>query len=225
MEGILQLKEVSYDYHTKAGVVHALKNATASFDEGKLYAIVGRSGSGKSTMMSLCAGLDMPKSGDILFRSKSLREQDCYQYRRKYACMIFQSFYLLPQLTAAENVELSLELIKYKGNKKKRAVELLEMVGLTPFHGKKRSFQLSGGEQQRVAIARAIAPDPCIVLADEPTGSLDNENSMNIITLLKRMAHEDKKCVIVITHAGEIAAEADIIYYMDDGTLMTKKSG
>ena len=99
------------------------------------------------------------------------------------------------------------------------------MVGLTPFHGKKRSFQLSGGEQQRVAIARAIAPDPCIVLADEPTGSLDNENSMNIITLLKRMAHEDKKCVIVITHAGEIAAEADIIYYMDDGTLLTKKSG
>jgi len=223
MDGILQLKDVSYDYNTKAGVVHALKNVTASFDEGKLYAIVGRSGSGKSTMMSLCAGLDMPKTGDVLYRSQSLRELDCYQYRRENACMIFQSFYLLPQLTAAENVELSLELIKYKGDKKKRAIELLEMVGLTPFHGKKRSFQLSGGEQQRVAIARAIAPNPSIVLADEPTGSLDNENSMNIISLLKQMAHEDNKCVMVITHASEIAAETDVIYYMNDGTLTPEK--
>ena len=219
MEEILKLENVSYDYHTRAGVVHALKNASASFETEKLYAVVGRSGSGKSTMMSLCAGLDVPKTGVIRYRSQPLSEMDRYQYRREHACMIFQSFYLLPQLTAAENIELSLELIKYRGDKKKRAAELLEKVGLTPFHGKKRSFQLSGGEQQRVAIARAIAPDPDIILADEPTGSLDNENSKNIITLLKRMAHEDHKCVIVITHAAEIAAEADCIFTMNDGVL------
>lgn len=222
MNEILNVNKVSYDYNTKAGVVHALKDVSASFDEGAVYAIVGRSGSGKSTLMSLCAGLDVPKSGDILYRGRSLRELDCNQYRREDACMIFQSFYLLPQLTAAENVELSLELSHYGGDKKQRAIELLEMVGLTAFHGKKRSFQLSGGEQQRIAIARAIAPNPRIILADEPTGSLDNENSRNIIALLKDMAHNKQKCVIVITHASDIAAEADIIFRMNDGRLSTE---
>lgn len=219
MNEILKVDKVSYDYNTKAGVVHALKDASASFDEGVVYAIVGRSGSGKSTLMSLCAGLDVPKSGDILYRGRSLRELDCNQYRREDACMIFQSFYLLPQLTAAENIELSLELIRYHGDKKSRANELLELVGLTAFHGKKRSFQLSGGEQQRIAIARAIAPNPNIILADEPTGSLDNENSRNIIALLKDMAHKNNKCVIIITHASDIAAEADKTYQMNDGIL------
>lgn len=219
---ILKVENLSYDYVTKAGLVHAVKEATAEFEEGKMYAIVGRSGSGKSTLISLLAGLDEPKTGEIYINGEALSGMDRDKFRRENVGMIFQSYYLLPQLTARENVELSLELAKKTENKKKLANELLEQVGLTEFHGKKRAVQLSGGEQQRVAIARAIAPNPPIILADEPTGNLDNANSDNIVKILKELAHEDNKCVIVITHASEVAAEADVVYKMNDGYLITE---
>ena len=219
---IFKVENLSYDYVTKAGIVHAVKEATAEFEEGKMYAIVGRSGSGKSTLISLLAGLDEPKTGEIYINGEPLSEMDRDKFRRENVGMIFQSYYLLPQLTARENVELSLELVKKTENKKKLANELLEQVGLTEFHGKKRAVQLSGGEQQRVAIARAIAPNPPIILADEPTGNLDNANSDNIVKILKELAHEDGKCVIVITHASEVAAEANVVYKMNDGYLITE---
>lgn len=138
------------------------------------------------------------------------------KYRRENIGMVFQAYYLLPQLTVAENIMLSSEITKQA---KPDVGMLLEIVGLSAFHGKKRANQLSGGEQQRVAIARAIATEPPIILADEPTGNLDNENSKNIISLLKSMAHERQKCVIVVTHSEEIAAEADVRYVMSDGSL------
>ncbi len=219
MEKILELKHVTYDYHTKAGDVHAVKGVSATFETGTLYAIVGKSGSGKSTLLSVCAGLDLPASGEVLYKGQSLAEMDRDKYRREEAGMIFQSFYLLPQLTARENVELSLDLCNYKGNRKHRALELLQKVGLTEFHSKKRPSQLSGGEQQRVAIARTLAPSPNLILADEPTGSLDAENGKNVIEILKGLAHEEGKCVIVITHAADIAAEADHVYRMNDGYM------
>lgn len=217
---ILQLKELSYDYITKAGKVHALKDATASFEKGIVYAIVGRSGSGKSTMMALMAGLDVPKDGEICYYGKSLREIDRDQFRREHVGMIFQSYYLLPQLTAIENVELSLELAKYKGNKRERAEAMLTLVGIKKEQFKKRSTEFSGGEQQRIAVARAIATDPEIILADEPTGNLDNENSKNIVNILVDLAHQYGKCVIIITHAAEVAEQADVIFKMDDGHLL-----
>lgn len=217
---ILELKHLSYDYITKAGKVHALKNATASFETGKVYAIVGRSGSGKSTLMSLMAGLDVPKDGDILYHGESLRDIDRDKFRREHIGMIFQSYYLLPQLTAVENVELSLELAKYKGDKRKRAEEMLTLVGIKKEQFKKRSTQFSGGEQQRIAVARAIATDPEIILADEPTGNLDNENSMNVVSILVDLAHKYNKCVIIITHAAEVAEKADVVFKMDDGILI-----
>ncbi len=219
---ILELKHLSYDYITKAGKVHALKNATASFETGKVYAIVGRSGSGKSTLMSLMAGLDVPKDGDILYHGESLRDIDRDKFRREHIGMIFQSYYLLPQLTAVENVELSLELAKYKGDKRKRAEEMLTLVGIKKEQFKKRSTQFSGGEQQRIAVARAIATDPEIILADEPTGNLDNENSMNVVNILVDLAHKYDKCVIIITHAAEVAERADVVFKMDDGILKSK---
>ena len=120
-------------------------------------------------------------------------------------------------MTAAENILLSYEIGKKK--EKPDVNALLRAVGLTSFHGKKRSTQLSGGEQQRVAIARAIAADAPILLADEPTGNLDNENSRNIIAILKRLAHEKGKCVVVVTHSEEIAGEADVRYHMSDGRI------
>ncbi len=216
---ILKIKNVSYDYITKAGAVHALKAATADFEKGVVYAIVGRSGSGKSTLMSLMAGLDVPKNGEIIYETQNLAEMDRDRFRREHIGMIFQSYYLLPQLTALENVELSLELAKYKGDHRKRAEEMLEMVGIKKEQFKKRSNQFSGGEQQRIAIARAIAHDPEIILADEPTGNLDNENSSNIVKILLSLAHEYNKCVIVITHASEVAEKADNILKMNDGIL------
>lgn len=217
---ILELKHLSYDYITKAGKVHALKNATASFETGKVYAIVGRSGSGKSTLMSLMAGFDVPKDGDILYHGESLRDIDRDKFRREHIGMIFQSYYLLHQLTAVENVELSLELAKYKGDKRKRAEEMLTLVGIKKEQFKKRSTQFSGGEQQRIAVARAIATNPEIILADEPTGNLDNENSMNVVSILVDLAHKYNKCVIIITHAAEVAERADVVFKMDDGILI-----
>lgn len=222
MMSILELRGLSYDYKTKAGAVHALKEATATFEKGVVYAIVGRSGSGKSTLMSLMAGLDIPKQGDIFYQSEDLRSLDRDRFRREHIGMIFQSYYLLPQLTAVENVELSLELAKYRGNKRKRAEEMLTLVGIKKEQFKKRSTQFSGGEQQRIAVARAIATDPDIILADEPTGNLDNENSMNVVKILVDLAHQYGKCVIIITHAAEVAERADIVLKMDDGILLTK---
>ncbi len=216
---VLRLNALSYDYVTKAGRVHALKEATASFDKGLVYAIVGRSGSGKSTLLSLMAGLDVPKTGEAFYCEKSFSDIDRDQFRREHVGMIFQSYYLLPQLTAVENVELSLELAKYRGDKRKRAEEMLTLVGIKKEQFKKRSTQFSGGEQQRIAIARAIATDPEIILADEPTGNLDNENGMNVVNILIRLAHQYGKCVIIITHADQVAKRADIVLKMDDGFL------
>ena len=216
---MLELNKVTYTYHTAAGNVQAVKNATADFETGKIYAITGRSGSGKTTLISMIAGLDVAESGEILLNNKDLKDMDRNAYRREKIGMVFQSFHLLPQLTAAENIELMLDLSKYSGDKKQRINNLLEMVGLTAFHGKKRPLQLSGGEQQRVAIARALASDPEIIIGDEPTGNLDNENSGNIVAILKELSHKHNKCVIVVTHAQEVASEADIIYHMVDGVL------
>jgi ABC transporter, ATP-binding protein len=222
---ILEITNLSYDYITKAGRVHAVKDATASFDTGIVYAIVGRSGSGKSTLMSLMAGLDVPKAGKILYEGTDLASIDRDRYRREHVGMIFQSYYLLPQLTAVENVELALELSKYEGDRRERAMEMLSLVGIAKEQFRKRSPEFSGGEQQRIAVARAIAADPSVILADEPTGNLDNENSLNIVGILGDLAHRFGKCVIIITHASEVAERADMTLHMNDGYLSVSESG
>ena len=222
---ILEITNLSYDYITKAGRVHAVKDATASFDTGIVYAIVGRSGSGKSTLMSLMAGLDVPKAGKILYEGTDLASIDRDRYRREHVGMIFQSYYLLPQLTAVENVELALELSKYEGDRRERAMEMLSLVGIAKEQFRKRSPEFSGGEQQRIAVARAIAADPSVILADEPTGNLDNEHSLNIVGILGDLAHRFGKCVIIITHASEVAERADMTLHMNDGYLSVSESG
>jgi putative ABC transport system ATP-binding protein len=218
---LLTLENVAYRYKTSAGYVEAVKSATYSFEEGKTYAIVGRSGSGKTTLMSLMAGLDLPWQGDIHFEEGNLKYIDRDIYRRSKMGMIFQSFYLLPQLTALENIEMTMEI---NGMSKEeisvRCHELLEKVGISIDTAKKRALKLSGGEQQRIAIARALGPNPRLILADEPTGNLDNENSENIIALLIKLAHEENRCVIIITHALELAKECDVILRMDNGVLV-----
>ena len=201
---ILELKQLSYDYVTKAGKVHALKEASAVFETGVLYAIVGRSGSGKSTLMALIAGLDVPKDGDVFYRGKSLRGLDRDKFRREHIGMIFQSYDLLPQLTAVENVELSLELAKYKGDKRARAEEMLSLVGIKKEQFRKRSMQFSGGEQQRIAIARSLLNDPEVIIADEPTGNLDNETADGIMQLLTGINREKGTAIVMVTHNRQI---------------------
>lgn len=222
---LLSLRNISYDYITKAETVHAVKDATYDFYTKKIYAITGRSGSGKTTLMSLIAGFDSVKSGEILYSGQRLDEAQMEKYRRKNIGMVFQSYYLLPQLTVKENIMLSLEI---SGSDKRQADEkikdLLSKIDLPEHYSSKRVMRLSGGEQQRVAIARAIAPDPVLIIADEPTGNLDNENSQNIVNILKKLAYENGKCVIIITHAGEIAEQADYILNMTDGVLLLHKS-
>jgi len=220
MEAILSANNVSYSYISRYQKVDALKNVTCSFEKGKFYAIMGRSGSGKSTFLSLLAGLDTPTSGEILFEGKSLARIDRNRYRKYDASVIYQSFNLFPLLTVLENVMYPMELQGAKRHDARiKAAELLARVGLDESKHNKFPQMLSGGEQQRVAIARALASGGKILLADEPTGNLDSANEKIVVNLLKALAHEHGYTVVVVTHNHDVAAQADRIFYMNDGVL------
>lgn len=220
-QNILCSENLFYDYTTEAETVHALQGVSCCFDSGKIYSITGRSGSGKTTFLSLLAGFDRPLSGNVLLCGKSIYEIGLENYRKNNIGMIFQSYYLIPQLTAIENVLLALEFSSIPKNKRlEKAIKNLCDVGITAEKHNKRVTHLSGGEQQRVAIARAIACEPSILLADEPTGNLDTENSNIIIDMLCQIAHDYNKCVIIVTHSNEIAATTDINYHMCDGRII-----
>ena len=217
---LLNVENASFTYQNKSQTVRAVKNVTCSFDEGRAYAIVGKSGSGKTTLLSLLAGLEMPTEGAVFFEGKATADMDCDLYRRDHAAVIYQSYNLFPLLTAQENV---LYPLKLRGVDGKTALELaqkeLKAVGIQPDQFKRFPSQLSGGEQQRVAIARALAAGNRIVLADEPTGNLDITNGEQVVEILLRLAHEEGRCVIVVTHDLEIASQMDEIYMMRDGVL------
>ena len=217
---ILKAEALCFTYQNKSQTVRAVKDVTCSFDEGRAYAIVGKSGSGKTTLLSLLAGLELPTEGAVFFEGKATADMDCDLYRRDHAAVIYQSYNLFPLLTAQENV---LYPLKLRGVDGKTALELaqkeLKAVGIQPDQFKRFPSQLSGGEQQRVAIARALAAGNRIVLADEPTGNLDITNGEQVVEILLRLAHEEGRCVIVVTHALEIASQMDEIYMMRDGVL------
>ena len=217
---ILKAENLSFSYQNKFQTVNAVKNVTCGFELGKAYAIVGKSGSGKTTLLSLLAGLELPTEGKVFFDEKATTDMDCDEYRRDHAAVIYQSYNLFPLLTAEENVTYPLRL---RGGNKAQALELarkeLMAVGIQPDQFKRFPSQLSGGEQQRVAIARALAAGNQIVLADEPTGNLDITNGEQVVEILLRLAHEEGRCVIVITHDLEIASQMDEIYTMRDGIL------
>ena len=216
----VSLEQVGYSYTSKYQTIQAVKNVTCTFEAATFYAIVGESGSGKSTLLSLIAGLDLPTEGDIYIEGNSIRELQRDRYRRDTASVVYQSFNLVPLLTAQENVMFPMEL---KGMKRpeaaKKAQEILGRVGLPDKIRNQYPKMMSGGEQQRVAIARALGAGGNILLADEPTGNLDSENEHHIVEILKKLAREDGYTVIVITHNPEVAAAADKTYRMKDGYL------
>lgn len=220
MEKIIEAVNVSYIYQTKYQKTKALSEVNCSFERGKVYAITGKSGSGKSTFLSLLAGLDVPTEGMLAVEGEDMRKMNRDAYRLNRASVIYQAFHLFPLLTVMENVMFPMELQHVAAKEAKaRAQEYLAKVGLPETLYKKMPGMISGGEQQRVAIARAIAAGGEILLADEPTGNLDSQNEKVIVDLLCKLAHEDNYAVIVVTHNEAVAAAADVVYGMSDGML------
>ena len=170
------------------------------------------SGCGKTTLLSLLGGLDSPQGGHILFQGKDIAETGLGQHRRRHVAFIFQSYNLIDYLTPAENVALASKL---------PPLPLLERLGLTKEEAGRSVLRLSGGQQQRVAIARALASEAPVILADEPTGSLDEDTAQGIASLLRESAHQMGKCVVVVTHSRELAREADVVFRLKRGTLVT----
>ena len=214
----LTLHRVSYRYPRAAR--DALQGVECRFRAGEVAAVVGPSGSGKTTLLSIMAGLDRPSGGEVLVDGKKLSEMDLDAYRRQYVSVIFQAFHLFPLLTVLENVCFPMELLG-AGEKdaREQARRNLELVGIAEEKHRRYPSQLSGGEQQRVAIARALSSGAKILLADEPTGNLDGENSRNIVDILTRLAHEGGYCVVIVTHDPAIAEAADAVYTVADGEL------
>lgn len=215
---ILKLDDISYRYDKKRPYI--LNGISCEFERGKLYAVTGGSGSGKTTLISIIAALTRPSSGKILYDGTDIGEIDEDRYRAKYVSTIFQSYNLLYNYTAIENITMALHISGYAGDFTERADALLQEVGIP---AEKRRYvvqNLSGGEQQRIAIARALAADSGVVLADEPTGNLDNENKDNIMKIFRRLAEGYQKCVIIVTHSDEIAAMADQVLAIEGGKLL-----
>ena len=216
----IQLQNVTYTYAGKYQRVTAVDGVSYTFHDGTLYTIMGASGSGKSTLLSLLAGLKLPTEGEITLDEQPIRLMDRSALRRDPVSVIYQDFNLFPLLTAEENVCYPLRLQKMD---KEKALELarqrLTDMGIRESYFRKLPNQLSGGEQQRVAIARALAAGSRVILADEPTGSLDSDNGRMIVETLQRLAHQEERCVIVVTHDPKVAEAADIRLHMQDGKL------
>ena len=187
-----------------------MQNVSAELETGKMYAILGPSGSGKTTLLSLLGGLDVPTQGSVLFDGEDITTKGLEHHRRNHISLIFQSYNLIDYMTPIENVRLTAKL---------DAAPILERLGLEQNEITRNVLKLSGGQQQRVAIARALASDAPVILADEPTGNLDADTAGEITAILKESAHGFGKCVVVVTHSGEVAKQADVVLEIKRGHL------
>ncbi len=208
---MLELKNVSYAYEKGKAV---LQNVSAELETGKMYAILGPSGSGKTTLLSLLGGLDVPTQGSVLFDCEDITAKGLEHHRRNHISLIFQSYNLIDYMTPVENVRLTAKL---------DAAPILERLGLEQDEITRNVLKLSGGQQQRVAIARALASDAPVILADEPTGNLDADTAEEITAILKESAHAFGKCVVVVTHSGEVAKQADVVLEIKRGHLKERE--
>lgn len=219
---MIQLINVSYTYVGKYQRVDALRGIDYTFEPGKLYTIMGASGSGKSTLLSLMMGYDHPTTGEIRLNNEPINQIPPHTYRTEQVSMIYQDLNLLPHLTVLENAAFSLTLRKVsRAEAYKAAAEQLRALGLSDAYFKRMPSMLSGGEQQRVAIARAVCAGVKVLLADEPTGSLDSSNTQVVMNCFRQLV-SDKGCtVIIVTHDPEVAKHADIQLRLKDGLLLT----
>ena len=209
---ILEIKNLTYSY--KDSKEKVLVNVNESFEKRKFCAIIGKSGAGKSTLLSLLAGLDEPDSGKILFNGENIQETGYTNHRKNNISLVFQNYNLIDYLSPLENIRLV--------NNQAQQDILLEL-GLSEHQIKRNVMKLSGGQQQRVAIARALVSSAPVILADEPTGNLDENTASEIIEILKKLAKERNKCVIVVTHSKEVARAADIVFELKNKKLINKR--
>lgn len=204
---ILETRNIKYSYDDKKAV---LRNVSTEFEVGKIYAILGPSGCGKTTLLSLLGGLDSPSDGQVLFEGEDIEKNGLSLHRKNNVAFIFQSYNLIDYMTPAENVALTSKL---------PPLPILERLGLTKEESKRNVLKLSGGQQQRVAIARALASDAKVILADEPTGNLDEDTAVEITAILKECAHQMNKCVIIVTHSNDLAKQVDVVLRLKKGGL------
>jgi putative ABC transport system ATP-binding protein len=220
---MLNVDKLNKTFKTDGGEVHAVRDVSFHAADGEVVAIIGASGSGKSTLLSLLGLLDAPDDGSIDMNGTPLAHLDAAgrtKYRSRQVGFVFQAFNLIPNLSAKENVKLALEFAEWpREDRDQRAEEMLAMVGLGPDKASRRPNKLSGGEQQRVAIARAFAAQPQLILADEPTGSLDRATGQKIVELLRNAATTQRTTVLVVTHDEKIAKQADRRFEIEDGVL------
>lgn len=204
----LEIKNVTYSYANSKEKVLSLINQ--EFELGKFYAIIGKSGTGKSTLLSLLAGLDKPNSGEILFNNENIEKAGYSNHRKNNISLVFQNYNLIDYLSPLENIRLV---------NSKASEDILLELGLDRTQVRRNVMKLSGGQQQRVAIARALVSEAPVILADEPTGNLDETTAGEIIEVLKKLAKERNKCVIVVTHSKEVASAADTILELNNKRL------
>lgn len=224
---ILQVKSIDKVYGTKENKVQALRNITFSVEQGEFTAIVGTSGSGKSTMLNLIGGLDVPTKGEIIIRQHniaSLKRKELTIFRRRNIGFVFQNYSLMPVLNVYDNVALPVTFDRGKYVDHGYIKDLLKELGLWE---KRKNFpnELSGGQQQRVALARALANKPAIILADEPTGNLDSRTAVEVMGLLKNSCKKYNQTILMVTHNEMLAQSCDSILHIEDGRLLAKKAG
>ena len=217
----LEVQALNYYYQDGDSRRYILKDVNVQFEKGKFYTILGQSGSGKTTFLSLIGALDSAHAGTVLLDGEDIKTIGYEKYRRDDVGMIFQSYNLIPYLTAVENVMVAMDVTdnKIPGEHQEIAYNLLDYIGISREKAGRLTNRLSGGEQQRIAIARALATNVDLILADEPTGNLDEEMENEIVAIFQKLAHEHNKCVIVVTHSKEIAEKSDQILYLRKGKL------
>lgn len=205
--GVLEFCHVSYYYRKDRKILDDLEE---TFERGKIYVILGPSGCGKTTALSLLGGLDIPRKGAVLFDGEDIQKRGLEYHRHRNISFVFQNYNLIDYMTPEENVKLTAA---------KDAIPVLEKVGLTREECRRNVQMLSGGQQQRVAIARALASDNPVILADEPTGNLDEDTAMEIMALFREAAKTYHKCVIIVSHSNEVAKQADVVFVLKQGKL------
>lgn len=204
---VLEAKQVGYYYDKRKKVLDGI---SLKLERGKFYVISGQSGCGKTTLLSLLGGLDEPKEGVILCEGENISEKGLSYHRKNHVAFVFQNYNLIEYMTPKENVLLTA---------KEDPMPILRKLGISEEEAKRNVLKLSGGQQQRVAIARALASQAPIILADEPTGNLDEDTAAEITEILKKNAHELNRCVVVVTHSEAVAKEADIVFHLQNGRL------
>ncbi|MGN7298278.1 ABC transporter ATP-binding protein [Ferdinandcohnia sp. SAFN-114] len=225
MTTLLAFQNISYWYKHENKRHDILKNINVSFHKGNFYTIIGPSGSGKTTFLALASALDIPKDGTVLYEGKDIKKIGLTRFRNKFVSIVFQSYNLLPYMTALQNVLTAMEITgSRQKNKKNFALDMLQRVGISEEQARQKVLTLSGGQQQRISIARALCCEADLIVADEPTGNLDEDTAQEIVDLLQTLAHNEGKCVIVVTHDPNIAKKSDITIKLSKGNLTIKSN-